>query len=309
MREFGYGARRALEPYRSPDAQSYQDPNVKPFFRTFRATPEERNSLGYNAYAQQQDNMVLQEDQINQQLAAQREKIGQDKRKVARLEQVQDVEDQANEALNSGIPANQVIQQFPGLVQSPAFGRYAQMAKMATPAQQTLAPHFRKSLKSPIARSYFDKHFQVTGDATQAHDLAQADEMNDNLKVDLIKHGVPFNIVEGQQRWTPLMAQSAIQTHGATKKDNLDELGYRKAVAKYFDDMKADEDVLGKPRDMLKVKEDIDKLRGVFFPQAPVPVATPAVPGAKAAPQTKAQTPAERLAAKYGILKPKVTQP
>lgn len=301
MREFGYGARRALEPYRSPDAQTYQDPNVKPFFRMFRATPEERNSLGYNAYAQQQDNMVLREDQTNQQLAAQREKIGQDKRKVARLEQVQDVEDQANEALNSGVPANEVIQQFPGLVQSPAFGRYAQMAKMATPAQQTLAPHFRKSLKSPIARSYFDRHFAATGNATQAHDLAQADEMNDNLKVELVKHGVPFNIVESQQRWTPLMAQSVIQTHGTAKKDSLSELGYRKAVGKYFEDLKADEDVTGVPRDMAKVKEDIDNLHKVFFPTAPPPAAGQMPTSASVAPVNKVQSLAER----YGIIKPK----
>lgn len=206
MREFGYGARRALEPYRSPDEMTYQDPNVKPFFRTFRASPEERNSLAYSDYARQQDNMVLQEDQINQQLAAQREKLGQDKRKVARLEQVQDVEDQANEALNSGVPANQVIQQFPGLVQSPAFGRYAQLAKMATPAQQTLAPHYRKMLKRPEERADFDQAFQRFGNVSQADDYARTRAAERAHRVDLIESGVPLEHIE---KAGPLNAERA----------------------------------------------------------------------------------------------------
>ena len=297
MREFGYGANRVLRPYQNPD--------IEPVFRKYRPSDEEINSLGYDKGARQQDQMVLQEDLINQKLADQQAQRQQAQRKVARLEQVQDVEDQANEALNSGVPANQVIQQYPGLVQSPAFGRYAQMAKMATPAQQTLAPHFRKSLKSPIARQYFDKHFATTGDATQAHDLAQADEMNDNLKVDLVKHGVPFSIVESQQRWTPLMAQAAIQSHGTAKKDPINELGYRKAVSKYFDDMKAAEYLAGedaKPRDMHKVKQDLEELHSVFFPQAAVhPTPAGQLPtSAPVAPVSKVQSLAER----YGILKP-----
>ena len=306
MREFGFGAKRALEPFRSPDDRTYQDPNVSPYFRLNQLSAADRNNIGYSDYARQQDNLVLREGQINDQMAAQQQKLQQDKRKVARLEQVQDTEDQANEALNSGVPANQIIQQFPGLVQSPAFGRYAQMAKMATPAQQTLAPHFRKSLKNPIARSYFDKHFQATGDATQAHDLAQADEMNDSLKVELVKHGVPFNIVESQQRWTPLMAQSAIQTHGTAKKDSLSELGYRKAVAKYFDDLKADEELLGekaKPSDMAKVKTDLDELHRVFFPAAPV-ARMPSQAGVPAVPAVKVPA-IQSLAERYGIIKPK----
>lgn len=303
MREFGFGAKRVLEPYRSPDDRTYQDPNVSPYFRLNQLSAADRNNIGYSDYARQQDNLVLREGQINDLIAAQQQKLQQDKRKVARLEQVQDTEDQANEALNSGVPANQIIQQFPGLVQSPAFGRYAQMAKMATPAQQTLAPHFRKSLKNPIARSYYDKYFQVTGDATQAYDLAQADEMNDNLKVELVKHGVPFNIVESQQRWTPLMAQSAIQTYGTAKKDSLSELGYRKAVAKYFDDLKADEELLGEkaqPSDMAKVKKDLDELHRVFFPAAPVA----SMPSQAGVPAVKVPA-IQSLAERYGIIKPK----
>lgn len=296
MREFGFGANRLLRPYQNPD--------VEPVFRAYRPTEAEVNSLGYDDTARRQDQLVLQEDLINQQMAAQQNKLRQDQRKVARLEQVQDIEDQANEAINSGVPANQVIQQYPGLVQSPSFNRYAQMAKMATPAQQTLAPHFRKSLKSPIARQYFDKHFAATGDATQAHDLAQADEMNDNLKVELVKHGVPFNIVESRQQWTPLMAQAAIQSHGTAKKDTLHELGYRKAVSKYFDDLKAEQELAGegvKPRDMRKVKEDLDELHSVFFPEAAVhPVSAGVAPKSKV----------ESLAARYGILKqPEPAQP
>lgn len=206
MREFGYGARRALEPYRSPDEMTYQDPNVKPYFRMNQLPAAERNSLAYSDYARQQDNMVLQEDQINQQLAAQREKLGQDKRKVARLEQVQDVEDQANEALASGVPVDQVIQKFPGLAQSPSFGNYMQQVKAVPPAQQTLAPHYRKMLKRPEERADFDQAFQRFGNVSQADDYARARAAERALRVDLIESGVPFEHIE---KAGPLNAERA----------------------------------------------------------------------------------------------------
>lgn len=206
MREFGFGAKRALEPYRSPDDRTYQDPNVSPYFRLNQLSAADRNNIGYSDYARQQDNLVLREGQINDQMAAQRQKLQQDKRKVARLEQVQDTEDQANEALAAGVPVSQVIQKFPGLAQSPSFGNYMQQVRAVAPAQQTLAPHYRKMLKSPEERADFDQAFQHFGNVTQADDHARAKAAERAHRVSLIEAGIPLESIE---KAGPLNAERA----------------------------------------------------------------------------------------------------
>lgn len=195
MREFGFGANRVLRPYQNPEA--------KPFFRNFRPSEEERNSLGYNDYAREQDNLVFQEDLINQQLEDQQAQRQQAQRKVARLEQIEDVEDQANEAIAQGVPMDQVIQQFPALAQSSSFGNYMQQVKAIAPAQQTLAPSFRKLLKTPEERADFDQAFQKFGNVNQADDHVRARAQEREHRVSLIDAGVPLAEIEKAGPLTP----------------------------------------------------------------------------------------------------------
>ena len=195
MREFGFGADRVLRPYQNPEAKS--------FFRTFRPSEEERNSLGYNDYAREQDNLVLQEDLINQQLEDKQAERQQAQRKVARLEQIEDVEDQANEAIAQGVPMDQVIQQFPALAQSPSFGNYMQQVRAIAPAQQTLAPSFRKLLKTPEERADWDEGWQKFGNVTQTDDHVRARAQQRGHRVELIDAGVPLAEIEKAGPLTP----------------------------------------------------------------------------------------------------------
>ncbi len=295
MREFGFGAKRVLQPYQNPEA--------KDFFRAFRPSQEELdNPFLSSPYARQQDALVAQEDMVNQQLAAEQAQMMADQRKASRLEQVYEAEDLANEALASGVPPDEVIQLFPRLAQSPSFSNYMQQAREVRPAQKTLAPHFRQSLKSPTARTYFDRHFQATGDATQAYDLAQADEEQDDIRLELVKNGVPVEIAEAKV-WTPLAAQAAIQQFSRKTEDDPNELAYKKTVDKYFADLanSAAMAIDGEEKSTEQIKADLDRIRSIFYPQAaPAPVSTVKPPTA-----TKATSKVKSLAERYGILKPK----
>lgn len=260
MREFGFGANRVLRPYQNngddEGVPTYQDPNVKPFFRLQPPSKAERNSLGYNEYARQQDNLATQERLINQKLADQQAQRQQAQRKVARLEQVQDVEDQANEALASGMPVEQVIRAHPGLAQSPSFSNYMAQAKAVTPAQQTLAPHYRKMLKTPEERADFDQAFQHFGNVTQADDHARARAQERAHRVALVDAGVPLEHIENAAKNGPLTAERAALLKQQFKKSvtggdpraekvfetaskMVSEGGTKEAVQEYLDRMKS----------------------------------------------------------------------
>ena len=289
MREFGFGADRVLRPYQNPEAKS--------FFRTFRPSEEERNSLGYNDYARQQDNLVLQEDLINQQLEDKQAERQQSQRKVARLEQIEDVEDQANEAIAQGVPMDQVIQQFPALAQSSSFGNYMQQVRAIAPAQQTLAPSFRKLLKTPEERADFDEAFQKFGNVTQADDHARARHQEREHRVSLIDAGVPLAEIEKAGPLTPERAALLKQQYKRSV------TGGDPRADKVFDTMNK---MLADGLTDEEVKAYLERMRGFgidIMPKAVTPVTGEVVPVAPAVDTTL--TPAERLAQKYGILKPK----
>lgn len=302
MREFGFGAKRVLQPYQNPQAQD--------FFRAFRPSQEELdNPLLSSPYARQQDALVAQEDMVNQQFAAEQAQMMAEQRKANRLEQVYEAEDLANEALASGASPDEVIQRFPRLAQSPSFSNYMQQVREVRPAQKTLAPHFRQSLKNPAARTYFDRHFQATGDATQAYDLAQADQEQDEIRIELVRNGVPVEMAEGKV-WTPLAAQAAMQQYSRKSEEDPSELAYRKTVDKYFSDL-ANAAALGdEEKSTEQIKAGLDRIRSVFYPRQPVapppmvrePTSRPlASPASKEPHSSKVKSLAER----YGILKPK----
>lgn len=287
MREFGFGANRVLRPYQNPEAKS--------FFRTFRPSEEERNSLGYNDYAREQDNLVLQEDLINQQLEDKQAERQQAQRKVARLEQIEDVEDQANEAIAQGVPMDQVIQQFPALAQSPSFGNYMQQVRAIAPAQQTLAPSFRKMIKTNEGKAAFDEGMKLYGDATRADDYAKSVEAHNALEVELIDAGVPLAEIE---KAGPLTAKTASKIKQQYKRSVT---GGDPRADKVFDTMNK---MLADGLTDEEVKAYLERMKSFGIDIMPkAPTAGEVVPVAPAVDTTL--TPAERLAQKYGILKPK----
>lgn len=292
MREFGFGANRVLRPYQNPD--------ISPVFRKYRPSEAEVNSLGYNDSARQQDNMVLEEDIINQKLADQQAERGQNQRKVARLEQVQDVEDQANADLAAGVPVEQVIRAHPGLAQSPSFGNYMAQARAATPAQQTLAPHYRKMLKTPEERADFDQAFQQFGNVNQADDHARARAQERGHRVGLIDAGVPLADIE---KAGPLTAERAALLKQQYKRNVT---GGDPRAEKVFDTYSK----LISEGGVEEAKEYLEHMRTlgiVIFPPKPVAAPVDAHAGAGVAPLVTPAAPVskvESLAQRYGILKP-----
>ena len=272
MREFGFGAKRVLQPYQNPEA--------KDFFRAFRPSQEELdNPFLSSPYARQQDALVAQEDMVNQQLAAEQAQMMADQRKASRLEQVYEAEDLANEALASGVPPDEVIQRFPRLAQSPNFSNYMQQAREVRPAQKTLAPHFRSMFKTAEERADFDEAMSQFGDVTRADDYARAKAAERGLRVELIDAGVPLEVLEKAGPLTGEKAAILKRQHkiASTNGDPLAMKGYEEWLRMR---------VAGDPEGAEVLRKDLEAQGINIFPPkvapTPAPVASPAPASATA---------------------------
>lgn len=320
LREFGFGAKRILEPlsggnnlmqspvnigYRMvPDIRDYRPSspmqtapvadNIDPYYRIPSEIDRSGVNLYRNDYARGMDARVAQADAMDAQRQFNQQKMLMDQQELLRAQQARAAEDEANAAIAQGVPVDQVIRQIPRLAQSKNFGNYAR--QVPRPAQNTLAPHFRQMLKSPEARADFDEHFSHFGDVQKADDHAREREAYRKMRIDAIEGGVPLEVLDSMAgSLTPERVAALKQQHKAKASSDPAEHDYREALNLMVAEDKAARELSGEPFNPEAFRKKQKALRDMYFPPTPV---------APAAAATAVETdPVKALAKRYGILK------
>ncbi len=172
QRQFGIGLLPANEMFRPPPGMEF-DPAYSPMAR-------QQQALAANADMQRQAYTTQQ-------------------REFTRAQQTADAEDAAIEGLRGAAPGDipNVLAQFPELARSKNLSGVLHYAQVVNPSagQKTLAPSLRMKLK-PEERAYFDQHFNQSGSAMEAFDMAQQRSGHDQFLADAVANGATLQDIQ-----------------------------------------------------------------------------------------------------------------
>jgi hypothetical protein len=202
QRQFGIGLTPTYDIFRPPEGMEL-DPAYSPATR-------QQQGLAMTADLQRQ----AFKDAADEQAFARQQRMDD--------QQMQQVEQQATEALRGAPPEEfgNILSKFPELARSKNLGGFTNFAQAVTPSagQKTLAPSLRNRLK-PHERQYFDEHFTKGGDAVSAFDSAQLRGEHENGLVDMMKSGVPLDVIDKyrDRPLSPIEREAIVQQHATTK--------------------------------------------------------------------------------------------
>ena len=265
---------------------------MTPIERAFRPPEGMEYDPAYNDFARQKWARADMEDAQRETVRAQRDKAMARREQLAAERNTRQAEDAAIEAIQQNpdqIP--NILKSFPELARSRNLGGVLNYAKAVTPSagQRTLAPSLRNKLK-PHERQYFDEHFNQNGDALSAYDAAQMRGEHENGLVEMMKAGVPLDVVDKyrERPLNPLEREAIIQQHSKKNVEDDNEFARKKALDYLFSQGTYD---LTKPEEFTRMQAEVANIHKLFpstkpgIPVAQPPaVATPAAEGGTVAP-------------------------
>jgi len=256
QRQFGIGLTPTYDIFRPPEGMEL-DPAYSPATR-------QQQGLAMTADLQRQ----AFKDAADEQAFARQQRM--DERRT------QQVEQQATEALRGASPDEipNILAQFPELARSKNLGGFTNFAQAVTPSagQKTLAPSLRNRLK-PHERQYFDEQFTKGGDAVSAFDAAQLRGEHENGLVDMMKSGVPLDVIDKyrDRPLSPIEREAIVQQHSVKgEKDDHRAEAMKDSIRAMYDAL-PDTDEAGKPigiDEVLRQRAEIaEKAKRAFYPE------------------------------------------
>jgi len=287
-------------PARLTPAQKTFGIGLLPEYEMFRPPEGMEFDPAYSNFTRNQQGLAVTSD-------LQKQVFRQQQDDLRRGQEVLQAEDDAIAAMKERpdeIP--NILRSFPELARSKNLGGVLNYAQAVQPSagQKTLAPSLRNRLK-PHERQYFDEHFGQNGDAVSAFDAAQLRGEHENGLVDMMKGGVPLDVVDKyrDRPLSPLEREALIQQHAVKhggEKDVFREQKLKGLLTTLESEVPAfNSDPAKGPvvtlQDVLnKQAANYDMAHRIVYPekyQQPPAVATPAAEGGAVVPAQTAAVP------------------
>lgn len=143
-----------------------------------------------------------------QQMAMEEQALANQQAKMDRERRVMQETEAAVADLEAGADIGNVFKQRPGLVLSPNFNQFTQMARFAQPskATSTLAPSLAKNLAPQSRERFFGliQTPQFANDPLGAMTQVQMEEEREKQHGELVKAGIPLSKIDRSKTYSPI---------------------------------------------------------------------------------------------------------